>query len=259
MGSALARGLIRAGTVSPELISVLDIDRDKADSLARDLGIRVEEGIEQMLRTEANIIILSVKPQVIGEVLNSVASGIRDDVLLISIAAGISTGFILDRIGERARVIRAMPNAAAMVGASATALCKAGAADDADIQSAVEIFSAVGRAVTVDEKLMNLVTGLSGSGPAYVFAFMEALTDAGVLLGLDRPTARSLTVQTVLGAATMAASEEVHIGILKDRITSPGGTTIAGLHVLERAGVAGILMDAVAAATRRGDELGASK
>jgi len=259
MGSAMARGLIRAGTARPELISVHDVDRDKVDVLARELGIRAEEGIEQMLRPETTIIILSVKPQTIGEVLDSVAAGIRDDLLVISIAAGISTGFMLDRLGETARVIRAMPNAAAMVGASATALCKAGAADDADIQRAVEIFSAVGRAVTVDEKLMNLVTGLSGSGPAYVFAFMEALIDAGVLLGLDRPTARALTVQTVLGAATMATSEELHIGILKDRITSPGGTTIAGLHVLERAGVTGILMDAVAAATRRGDELGASK
>jgi len=259
MGSALARGLIRAGTAPPELISVFDVDRDKVDSLARELGIRVEERIEQMVCTDANIVILAVKPQTMGEVLDSIAAGIRDDLLVISIAAGISTGFMLDRIGARAKVIRAMPNAAAMVGASATALCKAGAADDADIQRAVEIFSAVGRAVTVDEKLMNLVTGLSGSGPAYVFAFMEALIDAGVLLGLDRPTARALTVQTVLGAATMAASEEVHIGILKDRITSPGGTTIAGLHVLERAGVTGILMDAVAAAARRGDELGASK
>ena len=258
MGSALARGLIRAGTALPELISVFDVDRDKVDFLARELGIRVEERIEQMVCTDANIVILAVKPQTMGEVLDSIA-GIRDDLLVISIAAGISTGFILDRIGERARVIRAMPNAAAMVGASATALCKGGAADDSDVQRAVKIFSAVGRAVTVDEKLMNLVTGLSGSGPAYVFAFMEALIDAGVLLGLDRPTARALTVQTVLGAATMAASEEVHIGILKDRITSPGGTTIAGLHVLERAGVTGILMDAVAAATRRGDELGASK
>lgn len=259
MGSALARGLIRAGTAQPELISVFDVDRDKVYFLAKELGIRAEEGIEQMLCTEANIIILAVKPQMMGEVLDSIASGIRDDVLVVSIAAGISTGFILDRIGERARVIRAMPNAAAMVGASATALCKAGAADDTDIQRALEIFSAVGQAVPVDEKLMNLVTGLSGSGPAYVFAFMEALIDAGVLLGLDRPTARALTVQTVLGAATMAASEELHIGILKDRISSPGGTTIAGLHVLERAGVTGILMDAVAAATRRGDELGASK
>jgi pyrroline-5-carboxylate reductase len=259
MGSALVRGLIRASSATPESISVFDVDRDKVDSLVRELGIRAAEGIEQILPPETSVIIVAVKPQAMGEVLESIAAGIGDDAVLISVAAGISTGFILDRIGPRARVIRAMPNAAAMVGASATALCKGGTADDEDIRKAVEIFSAVGRAVTVDEKLMNLVTGLSGSGPAYVFALMEAMTDAGVLLGLDRATARALTVQTVLGAATMAASEEVHIGILKDRITSPGGTTIAGLHVLERAGLAGILMDAVVAATRRGDELGASR
>ena len=152
-------------------------------------------------------------------------------------------------------MIRAMPNAAAMVGYSATALCKAGLADEADLGTAMEIFSAIGTAVTVDEKMMNLVTGLSGSGPAYIFAIMEGLTDAAVLMGLDRPTARALTVQTVLGAATMASREAAHLGDLKDRITSPGGTTIAGLHVLERAGLRGVLMDVVAAATRRGDEL----
>jgi pyrroline-5-carboxylate reductase len=148
-----------------------------------------------------------------------------------------------------------MPNAAAMVGASATALCKAGAADDADMATALELFEAVGKAVKVDEKLMNVVTALSGSGPGYIFPMMEALTDAAVLMGMDRPTARALTIQTFVGSAILAGSGDVSFSELKDRITSPAGTTIAGLHILEKAGLRGILMDAVKAATQRGEEL----
>lgn len=259
MGSALAKGIIAAGVAVPESITVFDVDPSRVDSLSRELGVREAGSLGEILSPETKIVILAVKPQKMEEVLDALAPAIREDVLVISIAAGISTELILDRIGHRSRVIRAMPNAAAMVGASATALCKAGAADEADVRTAMEIFSAVGNAVTVDEKMMNLVTGLSGSGPAYVFAVMEGLTDAGVLLGLDRATARALTVQTVLGAATMAMTDATHLAALKDRITSPGGTTIAGLHVLERSGLGGILMDAVAAATRRADELGQSK
>jgi len=259
MGSALVRGLIRAGKARPQSILVFDVDTSKTKSLVQDLGVRAALTLEETLSPDIRTIIVAVKPQNMADVLDSMRSGIHDRLLVISIAAGIATEFILERLGERARVIRAMPNAAAMVGESATALCRAGGASDEDVENAVEIFSAVGRAVIVQEKLMNLVTGLAGSGPAYVFAIMEALIDAGVLLGLDRATARALTVQTILGAATMAAQEEVHLGMLKDRITSPGGTTIAGLHVLEREGLGGILMDAVVAATRRGEELGASK
>ena len=259
MGSALVKGLIAAGVAAAESIAVFDVDRSKVHSLCHELGVCEAPSLPGIVSPGTKIIILAVKPQTMGEVLDDLAAALSEDVLLISIAAGISTAFILDRIGDRSRVIRAMPNAAAMVGVSATALCKAGIADENDVRNATEIFSAVGSSVTVDEKMMNVVTGLSGSGPAYIFACMEALTDAAVLLGLDRATARALTVQTVLGAATMAASEDTHFAALKDRITSPGGTTIAGLHVLERAGLRGTLMDAVAAATRRGDELGSSK
>ncbi|MDQ7784173.1 MAG: pyrroline-5-carboxylate reductase [Desulfomonilaceae bacterium] len=255
MGSALIRGLVNSNVAKAENIVVFDTDLGKVDALKHELGIRGAKDIAGAVNEGIDVVVLAVKPQVMDTVLEQVADRITDNHLMISLAAGVPTGFILSRLKKPARVVRTMPNAAAMSGQSATALCKAGTADEEDLRAAVNIFSAVGVAVPVEEKLMNVVTGLSGSGPAYIFAIMEGMTDAGVLLGLDRATARKLTVQTVLGAATMASTESVHLGELKDRITSPGGTTIAGLHVLERSGLGGILMDAVAAATRRGDEL----
>jgi pyrroline-5-carboxylate reductase len=152
-----------------------------------------------------------------------------------------------------------MPNAAALVGASATALCKGGSADDNDLEKALGIFSAIGLAVPVQESMMNVVTALSGSGPGYLFPVMEALADGAVLMGLDRPTARSLTAQTFMGSALMALSGDEAFSDLKDRITSPAGTTIAGLQVIERAGLRGIFMDAVQAAARRAEELEGKK
>jgi pyrroline-5-carboxylate reductase len=151
-----------------------------------------------------------------------------------------------------------MPNAAAMVGHSATALCKAGSADDNDLQVVQDLFQAFGSAVIVDEKLMNAVTALASSGLAYFFIIMEALTDAAVRVGMDRSTARQLTVQTTIGAAAMAYGG-APFSDLKDRITSPGGTTVAALQVMERAGIRGTIMDAVEAATRRGEEIAQQK
>ncbi len=255
MGSALIRGLVNGNIAKPDTIMVFDVDREKVDALVEELGIQAAADLDDAVNDSVDVVILAVKPQVMDTVLERLAGRISESHLVISLAAGVPTHSILSRLNKPARVVRTMPNAAAMVGRSATALCTAGMADEEDLQVAMDIFSAVGVAVRVDEKMMNPVTGLSGSGPAYVFAIMEGLTDAGVLLGLDRPTARKLTVQTVLGAAAMASAESVHLGELKDRITSPGGTTIAGLHVLERSGLGGILMDAVAAAARRGDEL----
>jgi pyrroline-5-carboxylate reductase len=192
-----------------------------------------------------------------GDVLDQVRDEISDRPVVISIAAGVTSGFILSHLHSSARVIRVMPNAAAMVGQSASALCKAGAADEEDLKEGLEIFSSIGAAVVVEEKMMDAVTALSGSGPGYLFAIMEAMTDAAVRMGMDRVTARHLTVQTVQGAAAMAADGDESFSELKDRITSPGGTTIAGLHVLERAGLRGTIMDVIEAATRRGDDLGA--
>jgi pyrroline-5-carboxylate reductase len=259
MGHALVRGLVSSGKTLPAMMRGSDIDSAKCRSVADEFGIEAAPALSDIVTPDTDVVILAVKPQIIGQVLETIADQAHERLVIVSIAAGITTDFILSKLKGPARVIRAMPNAAAMVSAGATALCKAGAADDKDLALAVELFSAVGTAVTVDEKMMNVVTALSGSGPGYLFIVMEALTDGGVLMGLDRPTARSLAVQTVLGAATMAASGNFTFSELKDRITSPGGTTIAGLQVLEAGGLRGLIMDAIEAATIRAEELQTSK
>jgi len=255
MGSALVRGLIRSGKAKAQDIIAFDIDREKTIQLKTDLDIAVAKSVEETLSRDTETVILAVKPQIIAAVLDRISPRVRGKPLVVSIAAGISTEFILSHLHSNARVIRAMPNAAALVGRSITALCKAGAADDTDLQRALELFTALGHAVIVEEKMINVVTALSASGLGYLFAIMEALTDGGVRMGLDRATARELTTRTFAGAAAMAEQENAPFSELKDRITSPGGTTIAGLQVLERAGLRGILMDVVEAATRRGEEL----
>jgi len=255
MGSALIRGFLASGMATSEDMLFFDVDPLKVRTLEEELGIQSAGDLRDALTSDTTVLLLAVKPQIIGDVLDSLADKIDDRLLVVSIAAGISTKFILSRIQGPARVIRAMPNAAAMLGCSATALCGAGIADESDAERAVQLFSAVGTAVLVNEKMINTVTALASSGLGYLFVMMEALTDAGVRLGLDRATARELTVRTFGGAAAMAASGGVPFSELKDRITSPGGTTIAGLQVLERSGLRGILMDVVEAAARRADEL----
>lgn len=259
MGTALVRGLVASGKAMPQTMAVFDVDTVKVQLLERELGIEAVAELEDTVTSATAVVVLAVKPQIMGSVLDAVAHRIHSRLILISIAAGISTSFILSRLSVPARVIRVMPNAAAMVGASASALCKGGVADDSDLQTALDLFSAVGTAVVVEEKMMNVVTALSGSGPGYLFVVMEALTDGAVSMGLDRPTARALAVQTMMGTAKMAEMGSAPFSELKDRITSPGGTTIAGLQVLERAGLRGIFMDAVAAATKRGYELDSAK
>jgi len=259
MGSALVRGLIESGKASGEQILAFDIDLARTGDLAKEFGVSVASSASDAIRPTTEILVLAVKPQIMGDVLDGIADHVGEKPLVVSIAAGVSTGFMLSRLGPSARVIRAMPNAAAMVMRSATALCKAGSADNGDLERAVDLFTAVGRAVVVDEKMMNVVTALSASGPGYLFAIMEGLTDGAVRMGLDRTTARELTVETLIGAAAMAAQEGAPFSELKDRITSPGGTTMAGLQVLERSGLRGILMDVLEAAVRRGEELQAGE
>jgi pyrroline-5-carboxylate reductase len=257
MGSALIKGLIQSGKTSPDMVRAFDVDSGKTDALVRDLGITAVSTLQGTVSKDDTILILAVKPQVIGSVLDALASELHDRVLIISIAAGISTSFLSNRIGQSIRLIRAMPNAAAVIGQSITALSKGGAASDHDLRMAQQIFSAIGHVVTVEESMMNAVTALSSSGLGYLFLIMEALTDAGVRVGLDRKTARDLTVHTLGGAAAMAESSDMSFCALKDIITSPAGTTIAGLQVIEKAGLRGTLMDAVEAATMRASELSA--
>lgn len=254
MGSALIRGFVSSGKSLGEHIRVFDVDKTHLNLLMNELGIVPVHTLTDVATADTEIIIVAVKPQIMPAVLDELASQIGEAKLVISIAAGISTRTMLSRLSPHARVIRVMPNAPAMVGFGAAALCKAGGADQKDMDVALDLFSAVGVAVAVDEKHMNVVTALSGSGPGYLFPIMEAFTDGAVRMGLDRVTARALIVQTFLGSAKMAETG-ASFSELKDRITSPGGTTIAGLQEMERAGLRGILMDVVEAATNRAQEL----
>jgi len=255
MGSALIEGLVGSGKWKPDQIMVYDVDSKIVEELRHKLGIVAAKTIGDAVTSETEIIILAVKPQVMRQVLESIKDLVEEKHLLISIAAGKTTEFMLSIVGESARVIRVMPNAAAMVGKGATGLCAGGQADKKDLDIAVEIFNEVGEAVIVEEKVMDVVTALSGSGPGYLFVMMEALVDGAVQMGMDRANARKLAVQTFAGAAAMAAAGDVPFSELKDRITSPGGTTIAGLQVMEREGIRGILIDTIEAATLRGIKL----
>ncbi len=259
MGYALVQGLVSSGKALPAMIRGFDIDSARLQAVVNEFRLEAAPSLKEVVAPDTDVLILAVKPQIIGKVLELIADQAHENLVIVSIAAGTTTNFILSKLKGPARVIRVMPNAAAMVSASATALCKAGAADDKDLAEVADLFRAIGTAVIVDEKMMNAVTALSGSGPGYLFVIMEALTDGGVLMGLDRTTARALAVQTVLGAATIAASGNISFSELKDRITSPGGTTITGLQVLEAGGLRGLIMDAIEAATLRAEELQTSK
>jgi pyrroline-5-carboxylate reductase len=204
------------------------------------------------------VVVLAVKPQVLPAVLAGVKEFARPWHLIISIAAGVSLE-VLEGAFPGSRVIRVMPNTPTLVGAGMAALAPGSGVTPEDLALALDLFGAVGQAVVVEERLMDAVTGLSGSGPAFVAVFIEALADGGVKMGLPRPLALTLATQTVLGTARLCHEEQLHPALLKDLVTSPGGTTIAGLHALESRGFRGAVMDAVTAAAERSKELGKGK
>jgi len=203
----------------------------------------------------SDIVFLCVKPQGVKPLLQEVGAALTAQHLLVSIATGITLADLEAASGGACRVVRVMPNTPCMVGQTAAALCLGSKASPGDEAAVKTLFSAVGRCYTVGEHLIDAVTGLSGSGPAYVFLVIEALSDGGVRAGLPRDIATGLAAQTVAGAAAMVLQTGKHTGELKDMVTSPGGTTIAGLHALESGGVRAALMDAVVAATNRAKEL----
>ncbi len=255
MAEALIKGLIAAGTAKPDHILVTDVSPDRLAHLRKTYGIIIQKSNPDAAR-EAGIVILSVKPQVIERVLGEVASVVDDEKLVISIAAGVAIAKIEKALKDGSRVVRVMPNTPALVLAGAAGLAGGKHATSEDLALAQNIFNSVGRAVVVEEKLMDAVTGLSGSGPAYVFMIIDALSDAGVKAGLPRQLALELAAQTVYGSAKMVLETKEHPGKLRDMVTSPGGTTIEGLHALEKGKLRATLMNAVEAATARSKELG---
>jgi pyrroline-5-carboxylate reductase len=255
MAEALVKGLLRAGTAAQSEIVCAEPRAERREELAKRYGVAVlasnVEAAEQ-----GDIVVLSVKPQTMDALLDEIAPAIDHRKVVISIAAGISIQAIARKLGAGVRIVRTMPNTPALVGAGATALARGAHATDADLAEAKKLFEAVGIAHVVEEHLLDAVTGLSGSGPAFVFLAIEALADGGVKVGLARPVAMALAAQTVMGAAKLVLETGEHPGHLKDQVTSPGGTAIAGVHALEEGGLRASLITAVEAATRRSHELG---
>ena len=251
MGEALIAGLLESGEYPPEKVLVVEPDPDRRVIFQNRYRIRAMGS-----PVEADVYILAMKPQDVSEALERLRPLLKTQSLLVSIAAGITTDWILARTGIDCRLVRAMPNAAAVVRKSATGLFFCSGMGKQEKAVALQIFDAVGITVVVEkEDHLDIITGLSGSGPAYVFRFLEALTDAGVYLGLSRDTASRLALQTLYGSACMAMELDKPFSLLKELITSPGGTTMAGLKILEEDAFHAALMNAVEAAAQRAKEL----
>jgi pyrroline-5-carboxylate reductase len=255
MASALAKGIVTAGVARPEDLVASDVVEGARTAFGKELGCKVT-GWNVEVADFADVLIVAVKPDQVEGLLRELAAKISDHHLIVSIAAGVTLARLAGALQTGARVIRVMPNTPALVGASASAFALGGSATNEDAALVQRIFSAVGVAFQVKESLLDAVTGLSGSGPAYGYAIIEALSDGGVAAGLPRDVATKLAAQTMLGAAKMVLETGQHPGALKDMVTSPGGTTIEGLHELEKGRLRGTLMNAVRAAADKSKRLG---
>jgi pyrroline-5-carboxylate reductase len=257
MGEILIRGLIQSKKAHKTDILASDANQDRLDYLSKTYGIRITVSNMELMK-KASIIIIAVKPQNIDELLDELSTSSHEEHLFISIAAGVTAEKIAFKMHHQSGIIRAMPNAPASVLAGITALYPGRNVSPADLQRAISIFECVGSTVVIkNEALMDVVTGLSGSGPAFVFLVIESLSDAGVQLGISRKESSLLAAQTVYGAAKMLLETGKHPSELKDLVATPGGTTFAGLKMLEKGNFRSTIMDAVEAATVRSRELGA--
>jgi len=254
MAVALARGCLRGGMIEVSHLIGSDCSEAARANFVRETGGRAAACNRDLVEA-ANVVVVAVKPPQVGEVLRQVSGQMSQRHLVVSIAAGITLARLRDVLPAEVRLVRAMPNTPALVGASATAYAADGSATDDDRRVVEALFASVGLAMEVSEDLLDAVTGLSGSGPAYGYRMIEALSDGGVAAGLPRDTAIRLAAQTLLGAARMVLETGLHPAVLKDQVTSPGGTTIEGLHELEKAAVPAALISAVRAAARRAREL----
>jgi pyrroline-5-carboxylate reductase len=255
MATALAKGFVNAGLVTGKQIIASDVIQAASAAFAKEVGAKTTAFNPDVVKF-ADVLILAVKPHQVTEVLAEIHDQFSEKNLFISIAAGVPLAKIESALPEGSRVIRVMPNTPALVGASASAFATGKSATSEDSALVQKLLASVGVAYQVKENLLDAVTGLSGSGPAYVYQFIEALSDGGVASGLPRDVATKLAAQTVLGAAKMVLETGQHPGALKDMVTSPGGTTIEGLHELEKGKLRGTVMSAVRAATEKSKKLG---
>lgn len=254
MATTLAKAWRDAGLVKAERLVASDPVAAARTAFTELGGSATADNREVVAR--ADVVVIAVKPQMIYPVLAEVRGALTPNHLVVSIVAGVTLASLAEALGGDQRLVRVMPNTPCLVGESASAFSPGPHATPADVALVGELLRNVGRALELPERLLDAVTGLSGSGPAYVFVILEALSDGGVRMGLPRDAATLLAAQTLFGAAKMALETGLHPGVLKDQVASPGGTTIAGLHALERGGLRALLMDAVEAATLRAQELG---
>ena len=255
MATALAKGFVQAGLVAPDSLIASDPVEGARAAFAKETGAKTANSNLDVLKF-ATVLVLAVKPDQVNDLLAEVRVQFTEKHLLISIAAGVPLARLESGLCAGARAIRVMPNTPALVGASASAFALGKSAQPEDGQLAQKLFSAVGVAYQVKESLLDAVTGLSGSGPAYAFLIIEALSDGGVAAGLPRDIATKLAAQTLLGSARLLLETGLHPGALKDMVTSPGGTTIEGIHELEKGGVRAALINAGRAATEKSRKLG---
>ena len=259
MAEAMIKGLLSASFIEAKSIFVSEPSKPKRDALHAEYKIKVTADNCELVK-KCDILILAVKPQILQEVLIDIRSLVGSDKLVISIAAGIPISIMDDALrggkNKKFSIVRTMPNTPSLVQEGVTAIASGKHVSKTDVKIAHRIFEAVGRTVDVEEGQLDAVTGLSGSGPAYIFMLIEALSDAGVKMGLSREVANALTIQTVLGSAKLARESGKPPGELKDMVTSPAGTTISGLHALEEGSLRTTMMNAVEDATLRSRELG---
>jgi pyrroline-5-carboxylate reductase len=257
MATAMVQGLIRSRITTPERIVASDVVEEAREALADMTKVKVYPENKRVAE-HSDILFLAVKPQVMAEVLLELKPLLSAKQLVVSVAAGVTLTQLAALLGNKVRLVRVMPNTPILVGAGATGFCLGPKATFEDADLVQQMLGTLGKAIEVPERLMDAVTGLSASGPAYVSVIIEALADGGVRAGLTREIASQLAMQTVYGTAKMLLETGLHPAMLKDMVASPGGTTIAGLHALERGGLRCALMDAISAAAQRAGELGRS-
>jgi len=259
MAFALGGGFVRAAVVKPHDIYAYDISEDAMAKFSQSVGGTACGSLEELVQW-TDIIFLAVKPQQMDAVLDAVGDALgqqkKASKLFVSLAAGVTLTSLAEKLGTQTPIVRVMPNTPCLVGVGASGFCPSDSVNEAEIQTVQTLLETVGVAVRVPERLIDAITGLSGSGPAFGYVMIEAMSDAGVRLGLSRDTATKLAAQTLKGAAEMVLQTSEHPGVLKDRVASPGGTTIAGLVALEDAGLRSALIAAILAAARRAEELG---
>ncbi len=255
MGGALISGLAQSGAVAPERVTAVDIDTTLLEAHRTALGVNTSRDAASAA-AEHDVVVLGLKPQIWVSVVAPASAALTDRQTVLSIMGGVRTGAIEEVLGGRIPVVRAMPNILAQIRVSVSAICAGRFAQETHIATAEAILETVGESVRLSEAQMDAVTGLSGSGPAFVYVMIDALADGGVRMGIPKPVALKLAAQTVFGGAKMVIESGQHPAVLKDQVASAGGTTIAGLQALELGGFRAALMKAVEAATRRSEELG---